>query len=175
MKIRKFLSTLLALALTAGLFAVAPITANAANINVTSLTSDSVASLQSRIQTAISSSGVGDTVTVTGASFDQVGSTMYLNIKAGVTVIWRIGYGCPINLDNLIELTGDGTFEVGAGGHLEIHDEGTVITGGNGINVIVRGGTVRAGGSSAIDAFYVEVRSGTVRAAGNYYTITARI
>jgi len=95
---KKFFSTLLALVVVLSLFAAMPITASAANTNVTSMSTDSVAQLQTKIQTAIYASNSGDTVTVVGENNDQVGTTLNLNLKAGVTVIWKIGYGCPISI-----------------------------------------------------------------------------
>ena len=178
-KCKKVLSGLLAVMMVFSMFAAMPITAYAANRSVTISRSDYVNAIQTKIQNAINNSNSGDTVTVTGANLDQVGDTLNLNIKAGVTVVWKIAYGCPIDIDCLVNLTGDGTFEVAQGGSVMIHDYGTAIKGGSGNTVIVSGGTVSTGKGTgkcyAIDARYVKVLSGKVSAAGSDYAITARV
>ena len=165
---KKTLSTLLAFALVFGLFAAMPLTASAVNTNVTVLESDSIESLQAKIQAAINASGSGDTVTVIGEDLDQVGSTLYLDITTGVTVVWKTGYGCPVSIVCLISLTGNGTFEVAEGGYLAIHDTGNAIISEGDNTVIVNGGTVSTGnGYYAINANNVIVNSGTVSCAGS--------
>ena len=145
----KAISTMLAIALVLSLSVAVQITANAANTNVEFTESDYVPELQAKIQSAINASSSGDTVTVIGITNTQIGDTLHLDIKAGVTVIWKIQYGCPYTVDSLICLSGSGTFEVAEGGWLAIHDEGYVILVEGNNPVIVSGGTVYSGDGSA--------------------------
>ena len=108
------------------------------------------------------------TGTVTGATNELV-----LDIDAGVTVIWKAEYsgstsGMP---SGLIQLNGDGSFEVAEGGSLVNNGAGCAIyalTGSGKISVIVSGGTVRATAGYAIgigrDNTKVTVSGGEVSA-----------
>ena len=164
---RTYVSTLIAIAMVFCLCAAIPLTASAVNTDVTVLETEDIASLQAKIQAAINASSSGDTVTVIGADLDQVGSTLYLDVATGVTVVWKTGYVCPGSIVRLISLTGNGTFEVAEGGYLAIHDTGNTIVSESGTTIMVNGGTVSIGGGRyAISGDNVIVNSGTVSCAG---------
>ena len=119
--------------------------------------SESVSSIQNRIQDEISKALPGETITVTGSKTNPDG-TLELNISAGVRVIWQATYSgsFPSGWSNpLIVLTGDGTFEVtGSNALLRNQGTGSTIYGrdrNSNVSVVVSGGTVQALNGSAIE------------------------
>lgn len=114
----------------------------------------SVSDIQTAIQSAITLSNPGDTVTVTGL-FSSAGTTLTLDIPANVKVEWGAGLYVG-SASPLVNLKGDGTFEVGGAGGAWLENTGignTINTVGNNAVVIVNtGGVVSASSGSAIDA-----------------------
>ncbi|MCL1858471.1 MAG: S-layer homology domain-containing protein [Oscillospiraceae bacterium] len=118
-KFKKFLSTLLTLTMILGLFAVMPMTANAAN----------AATLKSTIENfdhggyggELTAAVSGNIVTVTG-TIVGVTHTLNLNINPGVKVIWKAKYSGSVSASALycmISVSGQGTFEVAEGGSIK--------------------------------------------------------
>ena len=126
-----------------------------------------------RLSAAVS----GDTVTVTGNVTDAT-ATLRLNIPAGVTVVWQAALtgspiGNPGRVSGLINVIGDGTFEVASGKIEKTGNDGysAAILSGEGNNkdngaVIVSGGIVRSTSGRGIRAWgagrTVTISGGTV-------------
>ncbi|HHX13726.1 MAG TPA: hypothetical protein GX726_02090, partial [Clostridiales bacterium] len=94
------------------------------NLSETDLTveikdSQTVGEIRFAIQEQINlvNSKGGGTVTVTGTRTVDADSMLTLEIPEKVTVLWKAAYpGSTPSYNYLIKLTGDGSFEVGAGG-----------------------------------------------------------
>jgi len=92
------------------------ITVQAAEQAVTIEQSDTVAQVQAKIQSAITATAGSGVVTVTGSK-SGANATLTLDIPAGVTVVWGAEYSGGINdFRAMINTTGEGLFEVAAGG-----------------------------------------------------------
>ena len=150
-KSKRLLSTLLAVMMVFGLFAVMPATASAANIVVNILPSDSVSTIQTDIQSAIDTAGNGDIVTVGGSKNNVTGTEILeLTIPSGVTVSWAASYAGASNVSGkgMIELKGQGIFEVATNGTIE-KTSGTSYT-------------IHTSGSASADAVTIRINGGTV-------------
>ena len=164
-KTKNFISVLLTLALILGLFAAMPVTASAANKDVTIAQSDTVTEIQTKIQDAVTASNSGDTVTVTG-SRTGVTEQLELDIQSGKKVIWKADYS-GTTASGLVLLFGSGVFEVGNGGSVKNNGNGIAIfTSGANATVTINGGAVSAASECAIGAMgansTVMINSGTV-------------
>ena len=106
------------------------------------ITSKSVSSIQTEIQTAIGAAAAGDVVTVIGSK-TNVDSPLALTSIPAVTVLWKAvytkndGYG-----GNGISLTGSGTFEVTSGAKILFEGAHSIMTSGSSVKVVVSGGEV---------------------------------
>ena len=118
----------------------------------------------------LSASVSGDTVTVTGTVV-AVKNMLSLNISTGVKVVWKASYkGAETTLLPLIQLSmsGNGTFEIPAGGIiLQQGSYGTAIA--NNFNTVnINGGTVQTISGPAIDNYgTVNISGGTVQTTYN--------
>ena len=107
------------------------------SVNITQ--SDSVTVIQEKIQAAITAAGSSGVVTVSGSK-TGVDETLDLDIPAGVTVKWVADYEGDVN--ELIKITGLGTFDVASGGAVKATgEESTAIYSAEG-DVTVTGGSV---------------------------------
>ena len=142
-------------------------TALAANKDITIAQSDTVAEIQTKIQNAINASNSGDTITVTGIKSDA-GTSLGLNIKEGVTVVWKASYSGSVSSSMLRLVAGHGIFEV-ADGHIRNDGDGNTIDIVTDRQIVrVSGGAVEATGASGIailaqgNETNIIVRGGTV-------------
>ena len=100
--------------------ALSPVTAGAAEVVITD---KSVSEIETMIEDAIGGLPVsGGAVTVTGAKA-EVDETLDLFIPEDVTVVWKAEYSGGVNGDELIFVTGGGTFEVAEGGKISTEVE----------------------------------------------------
>jgi len=162
-KTKRLAAVVMALALMLALLPVITTPALAADYSVeigVASTTDTVASIKSAIQDAINGAASGDKVTVTGA-FSGADTTLTLDIKTGVTVIWQADYSGAVpgqfqgTGELLISLIGGGTFDIAAGSitnkqgygvALEPSNRYTVLNGGAVINDADDGFAIRASG-----------------------------
>ena len=182
----KKISRLMSFVLVAAVLLLCPIiSAESASVNLTTEKSyvsiaqrDRAATIQRNIQNAINAVGAGGTVTVTGRK-TNAGTTLTLDIPAGVTVVWQADYAGTAEL--LISLNGLGTFEAAASGNVSVTGRwSTAIRSDSGV-INVAGGNVSAAGirkPSETTAIYsgsgaVNVTSGNVSAAGTLNPATA--
>jgi hypothetical protein len=128
---------------------------------------NTVAAAQSAIFSALG--GAGSAVNVTGG-LSGVSSSLIFSIPSGKTLRWGAQYSGPLGSGSMINLSsGDGTFELIAGGSVINNGTGNaVFTNGANATVIISGGEVSAGtlyGISVTGAnATVNVSGGTVRA-----------
>jgi len=173
------IQTLLAAILVCGFltFASLPKTAYADNKTVAITQSDSTATIQSNIQTAINAAGTGFCVTVTGSK-TAVDNQIKLDIKPGVTVIWKAEYSGALaeftDEKALLYLDGLGAFKVADGGSVTSSNYAAIYIWGDGLVFTVGGGVVRSENFWAIideglDGT-VEIEGGEVTGAWGIYT-----
>jgi len=171
---KKTFSILLALLMIAGALAVAPVTASAADQSVVIAQTDTVAQIQSNIQTKINAAASGDTVTVTGSK-TGITETLTISIPADITVVWNatlsgdlygvlLAISCP-DAD-------PGTFHM-AGGTVTATGSYIIAMQGANINMTVSGGTVEhnGDGGAAIQSMYggsLAITGGTVKSTAGY-------
>jgi len=164
---KKLFSVLLILLMMAGVIAVAPVTASAADQSV-SITGKTVTALETDIQMALNN-GANTTVEVNGTKTDA-DATLGLDIPAGKTLIWNAVYeGDGSFGSSLICLTGDGDFTMTGGSITQPEDYDALYTTISG-TVTISGGTVTATGNNgrAINsANNVTVSGGKVEATGD--------
>jgi len=157
--IRKVLALLLAVGM--GL-SILPTMTFAAEASITITESMTASGINSDIQDAINGASVGDSITVTGEKTGENGELAF-NIPAGVTLVWK-----AVSEDLSFKISGGGTFEIAAGGKIEVTNKDAVKVEGD---VLVSGGSVSATGSycTAIDvvAGNVIVSGGQVIADGD--------
>lgn len=165
----KILSLLLMVSLVITGLVVVPMTARAASNTVPIDQMDTVSTMKGNIQAAINSAGIGNTVTVTGTVTGPT-TILELDIPTGVTVIWKADYSGTI--DHLIELTGNGTFEVANDGKV-ITTGPTAILGNTGA-IMVSGGEVKGTIGAAIYTVSgnVTVTSGNVKVTSGQAILT---
>ena len=117
-------------------------TAPAADQTVSIMQSDTVAQIQTKIQTAINAAGDRGAITVNGSK-TGANETLELDIPTEITVIWRADYAGDAGV--LIRLEGSGTFEVASGTISLSGDNGNAILFSDG-KVTVSGGMVSSSG-----------------------------
>jgi hypothetical protein len=122
---RSFLSLLLAAAaVVLTLYFLFPSATNAADVSVSIEQSESVFAIQDKIQAELTNASSGKVVTVTGEK-TGVSELLALTIPKGVKVLWQATYSDNGSSSyNLIQLSGGGIFEVGAGGSLSVSSAG---------------------------------------------------
>ena len=175
----RIILALLAVVMAAGLFMGLPATAYADEKIINISQSDSVSSIQSKVQNAIDSSGPNDTVTVTG-SRTGVSEQLDLTMTPNTKIVWKATYSGSVSMSggykrptqSMVQLRGDGgSFEVADTGSLLNEGTATAIRSyGLEPKIIVNGGTVKASNNAAIVATRphasVEVLSGLVSGKG---------
>ena len=162
---KRFLLRLLAVVLAFSLFLALPVTVRALDANKLK---DGIEGFTHGGTGNLNASVSGNTVTVTG-SVNNATNLMALDIDSGVTVVWKAFYGGAAGTD-LFSLTGSGTFEVAAGGHILATGNGKgVFAFDSNLTVNVNGGRV----DSAYDAIHilgdnctVKMSSGVVSSSG---------
>ena len=155
---------------------------------------ETAAQLKTRIEAfahggtgTLSCSVSGNTVTVTGTVTGVTEEDFYLNINAGVTVLWKAAFEGEIS-SNMLSLAGSGTFEVAEGASvIQQKASYNAISAGGTVTCKVSGGTVGAPktaiygsyGTSTVEvsggtvngqimANTIKVSGGTVQATGDY-------
>ena len=162
MKSKKLLSTLLATIMVFGLCAAMPMTASAANNNVTIAQGETASEIQIKIKDMLATLSSGDIVTVTGSCTDAT-ETVNLWIDSGMTVIWKAIYSGS-NSGPMFELYDNGIFEVAAGGSVINNGTGNAIhTAVTTPTICISGGTVSSVSGITIDGSgMVIIDGGTV-------------
>ena len=169
---QKRLAILLAASVLCGLFTSIPITSRAAS-DETELAAiinhfDPGNGGPAAGQLTAAADTAGRTVTVTGAA-TGVKNCLMLNIASDITVIWEADYYGWTEGGGLVDLDGEGVFEVAPGGALINYGPDTTLTGhGEEATIRLSGGTVEATGSGCAiySAGKVEVYDGRVASAG---------
>ncbi len=125
-----------------------------------------ITSYSSNLQTSVN----GSAVTVTGSAED-VGTTLALNILEGISVQWKASITAADTLtDDLIYLSGHGSFEVADGGTVSSANSMAINASGD---VTVSGGTVSSADSTAISASGdVTVSGGTVSSVDDHAIVS---
>jgi len=95
----------------------------------------SVYQIQNDLQNTINNAANNDKIIVTGSK-TNVDVTLFLNIPANKTVIWKANYQASIAVSPLLSLSGNGTFEV-SGGVLVTSNGNTIYGNGTSSTVIV--------------------------------------
>ena len=151
---RPYVSTLLAIAILFSLLTAIPITANAEDMAtlanmINNFDPGNGGPAIGQLSAAVSGNTVTITGTVTGAT-----TTLGLSLDSGVTVRWEASYSGEISAltDELIILSGLGTFEVPEGGSI-IAGSMTAIRVAKATTVNVSGGIVSSEQSIAIHAY----------------------
>jgi hypothetical protein len=157
---KRILSTLLAFALVCGVFAVIPVTVNAADATTLASTINSFAHGGTGTLNATVS---GNTVTVTGTVTDAR-YTLFLDIDDGATVVWKADYSSHPTIVDMIYMTGGGTLEVATGGSIKQTSSSSAVRGSFDGTVKVSGGTISATTGEAIFGKNIIVTGGTVSA-----------
>jgi len=128
----------------------------AADYPVEILRSNNVAQNQTLIQNAIARAGSGDTVIVTSDGIITAAGALSFNIPNGVIVVWKANYTGTAS--PLIDLTGNGTFDVSTGGVISNTSTSSYTAlranasdSGAGIDIIVSDGAVQASLGTAIE------------------------
>ena len=171
-KSKQLLSTLLAVMMVFGLFAVMPLTAMAVNTDVAILSSDSADSVKTKIHNAINASNSGDTVTVTGSISGVITTQIGISIPTGVKVVWKATcIGSTYGQVPLFYLhNSEGTFEIAEGGIIGQTGTAYALYIEN-VDVIINGGTVSSSSADrpAICSHNnnIELLSGKVENTGN--------
>jgi uncharacterized protein YjdB len=156
---RKILAIALAAVLVFGLLqAIAPQAAYAASGTYNIVGTDSVATIQSGIQTKIDAATSGDIVTVTGSK-NNADTTLTLDIPAGVTVTWSANYSGNSSTYMLIDIFGEGAFEVRAG-NIEATSNGQTAILSDGVTISVTGGRVKGGDNGEAITTYDSIHIG---------------
>ncbi|MCL1975993.1 MAG: dockerin type I domain-containing protein [Firmicutes bacterium] len=122
--------------------------AQTADQTVSIAQSDTVTTIQGRIQVALNQALNGDTITVNGSK-SAVSETLVLNIPQNITLKWAASYSGSGGV--LLDLAGKGTFEVAPGGTIEATgtDDIRAYAIRSAGNVHISGGTVRVSGRFA--------------------------
>ena len=125
------------------------------------------ADIETDIQTAIDGSSSGDKVTVTGSKTNAAG-TLDLNIKSGVTVVWKAVFKDACCID----IVGAGTFEITDGADISSNQTDTIRARYGNVHVLVSGGTVK--NTSPHDAIHygpggITVTGGWIESPSDYY------
>ena len=149
----------------------------AAEIPVNIYGLSNVATIQSAIQTAISSASAGDVVKVTNndmssdVPYNSANANLTLDIPVNVTVLWSMEYSSSAVVNPLITLNGTGAFTVSTGGSVTHTYNGVAIRIAGAITVTVEnGGLISSGGTGtaiASDAISVEAGGVTVNVNSN--------
>jgi hypothetical protein len=151
---------------------------SAAGRTVTITEGQTVAEIQTAIQTAIDEINTSETVTVTGKQINP-NTMLIIDIPANKRVLWQAEYVGHLNNNQFTQvlLTGEGTFEIPKGG--SIHNTGNARTlGSEGPAILVSGGSVT--GSTGVAVFIypnggnLTVNEGFVGAASNISTISSQ-
>ena len=148
---KKALPTLLALAMVFSLLTAVPLTASAAaNANqLAGYINNFAHGGRGNLETSVTGNTLTVTGTVTGAK-----EQMTLIIAAGYTILWKAEYSGDVGLNCLIDLGGEGTFEIPEGGNVTCTGRGTVLRASNTtypITINVTGGTVKSVSGNCID------------------------
>ena len=167
-KIRRALSSLMATALVLSFFAAMPLTAGAADANA----------IKTAIEThahggygSLTATVSGSTVTVTG-NVSSATSILELFLDSDVTVIWKATYaGTAINL---INVSGNGTFEVAANG--SVTNTGTdtnrsIYSGSADMTINISGGVVVSAGY----AIYTTGKGSVINVSGGFVSSSGGI
>ncbi|MCL2136435.1 MAG: hypothetical protein FWH40_03890 [Coriobacteriia bacterium] len=153
-----------------------PQTAYADTKTVNLTNSDTTPQVQTKIQSAINSSDSGDVVNVTTNSgeISNAYSTLTIDIKSGVKLVWLATYAGSVSQDYIVYLTGEGAFELASGSTIINKGPGAGISVGSNVDFTVNGGTASAAGLDyTINARIFTMRSGTVEAAGTGGAVAA--
>ena len=187
-RIKRLLSICLALVFAVCLLTALPLTAQAESAS-------DLAMVISRFQHGgtgeLDAMAVGNVVTVTGSVTDAT-KTLYLDISSGVKVVWTasysalsiansvIGTNLPSFTGPLIELVGEGTFEIASGSIISKGSSNAINVNSSNLTVIVSGGTVSASAAGYAHTIRLSgyndtviVSGGTVEASGNGVAISA--
>ena len=162
---KRILSILLALCLTAGLLAIMPVIASAADWSYDINSADFVADIEVDIQAILDDDAAsGDTVTITGSKTDVDGGIV-LEIPAGVTVVWKAVWECVVTaVDELITLSGDGSFEIAEDADILTPGKVAVyMPDGGAVDITVSGGSVET--TAQVSAFAID-SVGNVKVSG---------
>ncbi|GHT23086.1 hypothetical protein FACS189430_05840 [Bacteroidia bacterium] len=115
-------------------------------VPVVDITGKSSSAIKTEIEAALA---LSNTVVVVGSN-TSVSGTLSPNIQAGRKVIWKAQYETTAYTGRLIELTGNGEFEVAEGGTVKTQSNNAIYTTGASSTVTVSGGTVSSQNSIAI-------------------------
>ncbi len=144
-----------------GFIAVNGVTVAASMTEAADTVASAITSYSSNLQTSVNDSAI----TVTGSAKD-VDTTLALNIAGGISVQWKASITAADTLtDNLIDLSGHGSFEVADGGTVSSAHSAAIDASGN---VTVSGGTVSSvDGFAIIPRGNITVSGGTIRSLNN--------
>lgn len=175
-RVKRILSAALALCLAASLLAVMPVVASALEETVTIQAADSVADIQSALQTALDAA-LPETVIIAEGSKTDAEAGMVITIPEGVTLKWNAGYANALPDEEseepfepfeepLIALDGAGTFELAGGSLINRYDGGCALS--SAAAVVISGGSLEAAGKDglAMDGTAITLTGGTVVSAG---------